>query len=214
MTLDRLFTRKDVLIKEDKSVYRGYFGIRKFLLSHRLFSGKTSALFTRELFTRGQSVGVLLYDPWCNRVGLVKQFRIGCLDNVHGPWVWEVIAGVNDRRESPEQVALREILEESGHQLCPEQLIPVLDYYASPGGSDEHMYLFCAIAHLDMEEHLNGLSDEHEDILFKVFAYEEAIGAMLSGLVNNAATVISLQWLQLNKTLLQEKFCNNSLSKA
>jgi ADP-ribose pyrophosphatase len=205
MSLDKTFNRADVTIGEAKVVYKGFFRIQKFLLKHKLFHGGESKLISRELFCRGNSVAVLLYDPACDRVGLVKQFRIGCLDNEHGPWVWEIIAGVNDKNESAEQVAIREVREESGMAITAANLVPICNYYSSPGGTDERLQLFCAITALPETEEVHGLHDEAEDILFKTFDYTEAIGATRQGTINNAATIIALQWLELNRQRLREQ---------
>jgi ADP-ribose pyrophosphatase len=208
MNLDKKFSKADVDIREEKTVYQGFFKIKKFLLSHQLFRGGQSRILMRELFCRGTSVGVLLYDPHSDRVGLAKQFRIGCLENETGPWVWEVIAGINDKNETAEQSALREVAEESGIVITQANLVPICNYYSSPGGTDERLQLFCAITTLAETEIVSGLEQEAEDILFKTLAYPEVINAMLDHKINNAATIIALQWLQLNRQSLREKHCH------
>jgi len=206
--LDKKFNLADVAIQQEQTVYKGFFRIKKFLLKHSLFGGGQSAMIGRELFCRGGSVGVLLYDPRTDRVGLVKQFRIGCLGNEHGPWVWEVIAGVRDANETSEQVAIREVREESGITIGKENLHSICNYYSSPGGSDERLQLYGAITSLDNTENVYGLREEAEDILLKTFDYPSVINAMLSGEINNAATIIALQWLQLNRQRLRETLCH------
>lgn len=189
---------------EEKTVYSGFFKIKQFILRHSLFRGGETPAIMRELFCRGTSVGVLLYDPQSDRVGLVKQFRIGCLDNEQGAWVWEVIAGINDKDESPAAVARREVQEECGLELAEQALIPICNYYSSPGGTDERLQLYCALLKLDEGERFGGVAGETEDILFRAFDRSEAIGAILNGTINNAATIIALQWLELNKAKLQK----------
>lgn len=208
MSLDKKFGLANVAIQEEQTVYRGFFQIKKFLLKHSLFRGGDSGAIGRELFCRGESVGVLLYDPRADLVGLAKQFRIGCLANEQGPWVWEVIAGVKDDGESSQQVAIREAREESGLVIDSKHLLPICNYYSSPGGSDERLQLYGAMVTLKSTENVFGLAEENEDILFKTFDYQSVINAMLSGEINNAATVIALQWLQLNRQVLKERFCN------
>lgn len=207
VSFDKKFSKADVTIAEQKTVYSGFFKIKKFLLMHSLFRGGQSKTLTRELFCRGTSVGVLLYDPQSDRVGLAKQFRIGCLENESGPWVWEVIAGINDINETAEQSAIREVKEESGIVITRENLVPVCNYYSSPGGTDERLQLYCAITPLTETENVYGVEGEAEDILFKTLAYPEVINAMLDRSINNAATIIALQWLQLNRQSLREQCC-------
>ena len=45
---------------------------------------------------------------------------------------------------------------------------------------------------------IHGFAEENEDILVHVLDLEEAFAAVKSGRINNAATIIALQWLQLN----------------
>ena len=45
---------------------------------------------------------------------------------------------------------------------------------------------------------IHGLSHEGEDIKVHKVLREEAYDAVKNGKINNAATVIALQWLQLN----------------
>jgi len=203
MSLVKLFSRNDVRLLEEKTVYSGFFKIKQFLLKHKLFHGGESKMISRELFCRGNSVAVLLYDPVSDRVGLVKQFRIGCLNNEHGPWVWEVIAGVNDKNERATHVAVREVQEESGITITEEGLVTICNYYSSPGGTDERLHVFCAIISLPEVEEVHGLADEAEDILFTTFNCEAAFRAVREGIINNAATIIALQWLELNRPALK-----------
>ena len=75
------------------------------VVEHRLFAGGWSQPLTRELFKRGDAVGVLLYDPVNHLIGLVEQFRLGAMDEKQGPWQYEVVAGMMRPEENPQQVA-------------------------------------------------------------------------------------------------------------
>ncbi|MCB1614558.1 MAG: NUDIX domain-containing protein [Pseudomonadales bacterium] len=199
-----MFERSNVEILSEEDVFQGFFTIRRYQLKIPFHGGGLSPVFTRELFVRGDSVAVLLYDPAHDKVALVRQFRIGCLENEGGPWVWEVVAGIVDQDESDEAVAVREVNEETGIKIGAEALIPVCRYYNSPGGSDEKLNLFCGLVNLTAaKEGFFGLPEEVEDIEFKTFDYETAVNAMLEGRINNAATIIALQWLQINRPRLR-----------
>lgn len=163
-------------------------------LSHRLFSGEWSKPLVREVFLRDPCVGVLLYDPEHQLVGLVQQFRVGALEHHISPWLYEVVAGIAEKGESHEQVARREVLEETGLQV--ETLLPICDYWVSPGGSTEHMYLFCAQLDLRSAGDIHGLESEGEDIALHVIPLEEVLSWLKNGNCNNAATVICLMWLR------------------
>ncbi len=173
------------------------------VVEHRLFSGGWSQPLTRELFKRGDAVAVLLYDPVNHLVGLVEQFRLGALGEKHGPWQYEVVAGMMRKDENPEQVAMRELKEETG--LDVETLVPICDYLASVGGTDEKMNLYCGLLDLTGKGGIFGLEGEGEDILFHVWSYDEVMQAFSEGLLNSAAMTISLLWLQLKHSELRPK---------
>jgi len=64
--------------------------------------------------------------------------------------IWEFPAGQIDEHGEPSdalirETALRELREESGHELAPGgELIPLGLFFSSPGVMDEHTYLFVA----------------------------------------------------------------------
>ncbi|MBB3062054.1 NUDIX domain-containing protein [Microbulbifer rhizosphaerae] len=196
------FARDAVEIVSREAVFEGFFTMQKLRLRHRLFRGGWSSEIERELFVRGAAVGVLLYDPVHELVALTEQFRIGALDRPEGPWCLEVVAGMVEESESLEAVARRELQEEAGLEV--EQLHYIRSYMPSPGGSSERLHLFCALADLRGAEGHFGLDNEHEDIRLRVLPLQAVFDVLEShteagGPIDNAATVISLQWLQLNR---------------
>lgn len=196
----REFTADDVTTEQCEIAYKGFFKIEKYQLRHRYYDGSTSTSMSRELFVRGQSVGVLLYDPAQDCVALAQQFRIGCLKNPNGPWVWEVVAGILGNDEEAKAACVREVAEETGLNISENALTPITSYYSSPGGSDEllHLYLSC-VALPESVDGVYGLPEEHENILVRRFARAEALAMLKDGRINNAATIIALQWLELNR---------------
>ncbi len=143
-SMNNPFAATDIDIQQTETVFKGFFRILKYRLRHRLFNGGWSQPMTRELFARGDSVGVLLYDSQRDCVALAQQFRIGCLENTGGAWVWEVVAGMVKPNEIPTEVAVREVAEEAQVHITAAQLSSICSYYSSPGGTDEHLHLFCA----------------------------------------------------------------------
>ncbi|WP_323846664.1 NUDIX domain-containing protein [Microbulbifer magnicolonia] len=199
------FTRGAVDVIARTPVFQGFFTMLRLRLRHRLFRGGWSGEFERELFVRGPAVGVLLYDPDRDLVGLTEQFRVGALERPGGPWCLEVVAGMVEEGESLEVVARREVLEEAG--LAVEQLHFVRSYMPSPGGSSERLHLYCALVDLSEAEGHFGLEHENEDIRLRVFPRQAVLRAMdESGPdgcpIDNAATVICMQWLQLKREQL------------
>jgi ADP-ribose pyrophosphatase len=197
------FGHSDYRLKSTETVFQGFFKMTRMLVEHRLFSGGWSKPLRRELFQRGDAVGVLLYDPRNHRVGLIEQFRPGALNEARGPWQYEVIAGMIEPGESPEQVAVRELQEESGVEV--EKLLPICDYLVSAGGTDEKMHLFCGLVDLSDRGGIFGLDGESEDILLQVWSYDETMAAFSQGLLNSAAMSVGLFWLQLNHQRLRSK---------
>ncbi|VUD62112.1 ADP-ribose pyrophosphatase [Thalassocella blandensis] len=201
--LDARYTRKDVEIQQEEVAYNGFFSMFKLRLKHRLFNGGWSAEMTRELFHRGEAAAAVLYDPKHDLIGLVEQFRIGAIESEFGPWCLEVVAGMRDKDESPEALILREIKEEAG--INDAELIHISSYYSTPGGCSEKIYLYCALCDLSQAGGVHGLDDENEDILLHTFAADEVFPVMLNSRANNAATLIGLQWLQINRERLRKE---------
>jgi ADP-ribose pyrophosphatase len=191
----------------DKSVcYSGFFRMEKHRLRHELFSGGWSPEIIRECLERGHAVAVLLYDPEQDRVVLLEQFRVGALEFPGGPWLLEIVAGIIDHPgETTEDVARRETVEESGCELL--DLVPICHYLVSPGGTSESITLFCGrVDTAIVTSGVRGIASEHEDIRVHVVSRAEALDLLHAGRINSAAPIIALQWLELNRPKLLERW--------
>jgi ADP-ribose pyrophosphatase len=200
MLNERKFSRGDVEVLNRDELYRRFFCVEKIVLRHQLFKGGWSENITRELLLRGEAVAIVLYDPKNDLIGVVEQFRIGALEEPEGPWCYEVVAGILKSGELPREVAERELLEEAN--IVPYELIYICNFLSSPGGSDEKLHLFCGLCDLSQAGGIYGLPDEGEDIRFHVLSADEVFSQLLKGRFNNAAALICLQWLQLNRSSL------------
>ena len=198
------FSIKDVEILVKETVFQGFFRLTKVTLRHRLFKGGWSEPIERELFDKASAAAAIVYDPVNDLIGLVEQFRVGMLESPNGPWALEGVAGMVDKAESTEALILREMKEEAG--LSAAELIYITGFYPTPGSCNEYCDLYCAICDLSEAGGVYGLHEEGEDILFNVSPAEEVFDAMLNGRANNGATLIGLQWLQLNRNELREKY--------
>lgn len=195
------FARDDVEILARQDLYRGFFRAEKVTLRHRLFrDGQWSRPLTREIVYHKEAVGVLLYDPARDEVALVEQFRIGAMAEPGGPWCLEVVAGMVEAGESPEQVARRELMEEAG--IGQVELRYIGNYLASPGGCDEKLHLYCGICDLAGAGGIFGLAEENEDIKVHVLPAETVFANLYTERWNNPAALITLQWLQYNRPSL------------
>ena len=185
--------------------YAGFFHLEKYRLRHQLFRGGWSPDITRECLERGHAVAVLLYDPEQDQVVLLEQFRIGALEFPGGPWLLEIVAGImDDPTETAEEVARRETAEEAGCALL--DLLPICHYLVSPGGASESIRLFCGRINATGISGLRGLAEEHEDIRVHVVSRAEALDLLKAGRINSAAPIIALQWLELNRLGLLERW--------
>ena len=192
------FNQSDVEVASVTRCFDGFFKINKFRFRHKLFEGGTSEWVEREIFERGDAVAVLPYDPINKKVVMVEQVRIGALSPNASPWLLEVIAGMIDKQqESLVDVAQREALEEANLDIS--ELTPMLNYLSSPGGTTERLYLYLGIVDSTGVGGVFGLPEENEDIKVHVFDEQDAFDMVEQGIIDNAAAVISLQWLQLNK---------------
>ena len=191
----------------DKSIgYRGFFRMEKYRLRHEQFAGGWSSEMTRECLERGHAVAVLLYDPAADQVVLLEQFRVGALEFPGGPWLLEIVAGIIDHPgETIEEVARRETAEEAGCEAL--DLIPICHYLVSPGGTSESITLFCGrVDAATVTSEIRGVASEHEDIRLHVVSRSEALDLLHSGRINSAAPIIALQWLELNRAKLLERW--------
>ncbi|MES3008798.1 MAG: ADP-ribose diphosphatase [Pseudomonadota bacterium] len=204
---------QDVTVLERRQVFQGFFRIEKLRLRHRLFAGEWSPEFERELFQRGHAAGVLLYDPALDQVVLIEQFRVGALsqtlDAGASPWLLELVAGVIDEGENAEGVARREAQEEAG--CLVGELVHICRYFSSPGGSTEQIDLFCGRVDASHAGGIHGLAEEHEDIRVHVLSSDQAWQALLEGRLNNAMTIIAMQWLVIHKQALLERWKSREL---
>jgi ADP-ribose pyrophosphatase len=192
------FGRDDVEILETSVCHAGHLRVERLRLRCRRFQGDWSEPFLREVLKREPGVGVLLYDPDTDQILMVEQFRIGCLDDSkNGPWALELVAGLVDSDETAAAVAARESEEEAGITVGP--LLPVATYYNSPGGSAEELSIFCARFDAGAARiGIYGLPTESENIRSCLVLREVALAAVAAGRINNAMSIIALQWLQLN----------------
>ena len=193
---DAFFTAADVEILKQESCYHGFFRMNRYTLRHKLFGGGWSAPLTRELFERGHAAAMLPYDPKRDEVGLLEQFRIGAVDGEHSPWLLEMVAGMIEPGEESGGVIARESIEEAGLTLGRSQF--ALSYLVSPGGTTERIDVFIGEVDSGLASGLHGLADEGEDIRLHVVSREQAYRWVEEGRIDNAATVIALQWLQLH----------------
>ena len=173
---------------------------------HRLFAGGWSDERVFDVIRRGAAVAVLLYDPDRDSVVFVEQFRLAALYGGRSPWQVENVAGLIDtEHETPEEVARREIREESNLEPLGE-LIPIQRIMPASGTLDEVIWLYCARVDSRNAAGLYGLADEHEDIRVTVKTLAEAEAMLDAGEIESGHTLIALYWLLRHRTRLRREW--------
>jgi len=150
----------------------------------------------KEVYYRGNSAAVLLYNRENKTVILTRQLRLPTYLNGNSDGqLLEACAGMIDAGESPETCIRREAIEETGYLL--EDLEQVCTCYMSPASVTEKMTLY--IAAYTAASRIatgGGLQEEHEDIEVLEMAYDKAFAMIGSGEICDAKTIILLLHLR------------------
>jgi len=140
----------------------------------------------------------LPYDPARDELVLIEQFRPGAYAAPgFRPWLVEIVAGIIEPGEEPEEVARRETHEEAGCEL--HAMRPIFDYIASPGGTTHSVKLYLGRVDSSKAQGIHGLSDEHEDIRVLVVPFADWPALQQEGRISDACSLLALQWLALNR---------------
>ncbi|WP_233965751.1 ADP-ribose diphosphatase [Pectobacterium polaris] len=198
------FTKDDVEIIARETLYDGFFSLERYRFRHRLFNGGMSGEVSREILERGHAVVLLPYDPVRDEVVLIEQIRIAAYDTSASPWLFELVAGMIEPGESHEEVARREAEEEAGLRIG--RCRPIINYLASPGGTSERLAVMVGEVDTRTAKGIHGLAEENEDIRVHVVSRQQSYQWVEEGIVDNAASVIALQWLALHHEELKREW--------
>lgn len=199
------FSGSDVNVTAQDSFQAGFFELRRYELSYKLAVGGWSPILPSECLIHAGTVAVLPYDPYADKVVLIERFRVGAMDELAGPWQIELPSGMYD----PDGLSTEDrafIEAETVASLNLMDVECVCRYLSSPGFTNEKVYLYCGGVVFDeagADHWAAGLRDE---VSCHLMDRAEAFGAMQEGYINNAVTIIALQWLQLNYERLREKW--------
>ena len=200
------FKNKDVNVLTKETLYKGFFECNRYSFTHPLFDGGTSDIVKREVFERGHAVAVLPYDPILDELVLLEQFRFPAMETTQSAWLIEVVAGIIDPGETPEEVCYREAQEEAGINIS--NLTKISSYLTTPGACTERIELYIAQVDAKTAKGIHGLDNEAEDIKVLRVPLAQAEEWLNNGRIDNSTAIIALQWLLLNKEKLKASWNN------
>ncbi len=179
-----------------KNLYKGFFELNEIDFTHKKHNGAWTKPIKREIF-KGAHVSTLLpYDPIKNKIVLIQQFRAAVISRYSEEMLYEIVAGMIDNDENPEQTAIRECFEETGCRV--KKVIPINSYFPAPGSSESFYHFFLGEIDSYDSKQIKGLKNEDEDILVSSFTVNEVKKMLKNKIIKNAATLIALQWFFLN----------------
>jgi ADP-ribose pyrophosphatase len=184
-----------------RRVFDGFFKIDEVELRYQKFNGEMTGPVTRLVFERGDSVGAVLFNTDTKCLIFTRQFRAASYEKGPG-WITEIIAGMIDTGEGPDDALRREIFEETGYRI--REARPISTFYLSPGGSSERIFLYYAeVDKLTHEGEGGGVVGEGEDIQLVEIGVSEALADVSSGRFPDAKTIIGL--LSVKEYLLRHE---------
>lgn len=218
MTNEKSVTRPNAVhIDQRIRVADGYIKVDEVTMRHGLYDGGMSPPLKREIINRGHAVAVMPYDPVRDEVVMVEQFRVAAWQafgeataqvraeaSPGGAWLLECIAGIVEDGENPEEVAIRESFEEAG--CVVDNLIHARSFLTSPGCLTESVSFYGARTDASNAGGIHGLASEGEDIRVVRMTLEEALRMLDDGEINNAFTLIALEWLKSHWQELRQRW--------
>ena len=190
------------LITSKTRPYSNFLKIDKIKFEYDAFEAGNTIKVPPEVLERGDSVAVLIYELDSDSLLFTKQFRPGAAEKdlkegyEDAGWLLEIPAGMIDLGEDPVQAAIREVKEELGYAITSCKSIA--QFYVSPGGCTERIFLFYAsVKQIDKTHTGGGLLSENEDIALVKIKKNNLAEVLENGSIRDTKTIVALQWLML-----------------
>ena len=178
-----------------KDLYSGFFKLKKLEFIHQKHDGSWTSQVDREIFGGAHVSTLLPYDPIKKEIVLIKQFRAGVISRYDDDYLYEIVAGIIDKNEKPEDTAKRECFEETGCNVS--KIEPIQSYFPAPGSSESYYHLFLGEIKSFDGERIRGIESENENILVKSYKVEQVRNMLRNREIKNGLTLIALQWFFL-----------------
>jgi len=134
--------------------------------------------------SRGVAVIIPLLPK--GRLILVRQLRVAVKKSI-----WEFPAGTLEKGEPALRCASRELQEETGWRA--DRIRKVLEYFPTPGVSDEKMHLFIADR---LKEGTHHKPDADEELEVKIFSASHVKRMIKDGEIIDGKTLLGFLYLQ------------------
>lgn len=170
------FKPEDFEIIESKQIYKGSLvALYKDRVKH-----PDGAVYSREVIRGVRAVAIVALTAY-REVILIRQYR-----HPGAEVIYEIPAGLIDEGEIPLVTAARELEEETGYRA--ERFEHLVDFYTTPGYSDEIISLFLATGATD------GTAAPQADEFIEVVkvALDEAIRMIDGGEIRDGKTIAGL----------------------
>lgn len=188
-----------VEILKNEILSDNWYTLRKVTFKYQLKDG-TWLEQSREAYDRGNGATILLYNKTLKTVILTRQFRLPTFINGNpSGMLIEACAGLLDK-DNAEDCIRRETEEETGYKIS--EVRKIFELYMSPGSVTEILYFFVAEYSKSMKVNEGGgAHDEQENIEVLELPFDEALGMMEKGEIQDAKTIILLQYIKLQNLI-------------
>jgi len=181
-----------IRILKQETLFDDYCALKKVTFMQRRRDGSEQEQ-SREVYANAGGAAVLLYNPERRTVLLTRQFRLGAHLAGHEGFVIEVPAGNLDDTDPGERVRA-ELCEETGFR--GHGLRKVIEFLPNPSSITETVHCFLGeYGERDRKGKGGGKEEEGEDIEVLEMDVDEALRQVKEGGINDAKTVILLQFL-------------------
>ena len=186
---------KKIEIEKRKIIFDDFFAIEEVYLKIEKPDGAMSSSIRILNFERGDSVAILIWNSDLEKAILAQQFRYPTYKKGMG-WMVELVAGMLEEGEKPEEAVRREVDEEIGFRT--DDVEHISTFFLSPGGSSERIWLY--YAKVKNEDKIDGrgggLLEENEYIDMVEYTLDELMDGIQKGEIMDAKTIIAAMWLQ------------------